>query len=354
MPKSAAQLAVDVTIANTTMVTAVITTVVTLLAIATAATVAAITAAVVVVATVVATVTTALAAGVVVVAVLVAGDEVDGGAARVLVKTSGVVFTPALESNGVGIKLPKRHDVKPGGGGRDEWLVVAVEARDDRRDDVLITHGAAGSSKLVGVEADLGEVVHHGEVSLLKRRHVQLDLHITSTRVRGVHLLQVCPDGTSGVEDDNLLQDVVGEGRHQITQNNQILAKPGGVLPVGRPYTLVVGFQEPIRSLDGAVDVAGGICYAQGRKNLGLPHEVIGDGELGYDGGSRGRRHSRGRWRGKGGRQGQGGHGGGGSSGGRRRVHHAVKRDGLIPCETKEREIGSAHQITVALVMYLY
>ena len=182
------------------MVTAVTTTV-TVPTIATTTTVTTVPAAVVVV-VVVTTVTRVAAtlvavvalATVVGVAVVVAGDILDRGSARMKLKTSRVVLAAAFE-----------------GDGSDEGPVLAVEPGDEGGDDVLLAHGTANGDELICIGEDLGEVVHHGEVALAEVHHVHLDLHHTGTAVGNIHLLEVHPDGAGGVEEMDLLKHIIGE-----------------------------------------------------------------------------------------------------------------------------------------------
>ena len=260
----------------------------------------------------VAVVAVALAAvGVVVVAagrvVVVASDVVDGGAARLETKACCVVLTPTLKSDGMRVELPERHDVEAGCGSGDEGLVLAVEASDDGGDDVLITHGATDGSKLVSVGADLGEVVHHGEVFLLEDRHVQLDLHNTGTAMGLVHLFEMLPDGTRCGKPMHLLKNFVDEGGEQVAEDDLVLTEPGGVLRIGSTDALIIGGKQPIGRELGAIDIASGIGDAKGRKDLGFPGEKVGGGELGGDQASGRGRHGGSRRAAKGCRQREGG-----------------------------------------------
>ena len=222
------------------MVTAVTTTVaIPVLAVATAtAAVTAIPAAVVVV--VVTTVTGVAATLVAVVAlatvvgaaVVVAGDILDRGSARMKLKTSRVVLATAFEGDGMGVEFSQGHDVDASRDGSDEGLVLAVEPGDEGGDDVLLAHGTARGGELICIGADLGEVVHHGEVALAEVHHVHLDLHHAGAAVRDVHLLEVRPDGTGGVEEVDLLKHIVGERGEQVAQDDLILTGPGSILRV--------------------------------------------------------------------------------------------------------------------------
>ena len=198
-------------------------------------------------------------------------------------------------------------------------------------------HAAARSSELIGVGADLGEVVHHGEVALAEVHHVHLDLHHTGTAVRDVHLLEVRPDGTGGVEEVDLLKHIVGERGEQVAQDDLILTKPGSILRIRGALPLVIRREEAIWGRGGAVDIAGDVGDAKGRKDLSFLEKVVGGCEFGSNEASRGLGNSgrcrRREPRGHGQRsQGRGSHGAGG-----RRTHRAVMRDGLIPCETKRK-----------------
>lgn len=236
-------------------------------------------------------VATALAA----VAALITGGVVDGGVAGSLMLTGRVVLTAVLEGDRMGVELRKRHDVQAGGGGSDERLVVTVEASDDDGDDVLIAHRATGNSKVISIHPNLGEVINHGHVALAEGSHLKFYLDNTSLGVGDVHLLKVFPDLTRGCEQNHLFKDVVAEGGHQIAEDGLILTEPVSIRGVGRPHSFVISRKELIKSLNRAVDVADSVGDAHRRKNLRLPHEVVGVGEAGGDETSRGSRDRRAR-----------------------------------------------------------
>ena len=186
-------------------------------------------------------------------------------------KTSGVVLVAPFEGDRMGVKLTKRHALGTGGVRGDEGLVVAVEAGDDSGDDVLLTHGAADGCKLVGVGADLGKIICHGQGALPEDRHVQLDLDDAGAAMDGVHLLNVRPDGTRGLQLMHLLQYLIRHRGEEVAEDDLVLAEPGGVLRIGSTNPLVIGGKQPIGSLFGAINVAGGVGDAKGWKDLSFP-----------------------------------------------------------------------------------
>ena len=224
------------------------------------------TARIVVVAAAISGVAAALAAVIVLAPILVvaggvSGDVVNGVASMLEVETSSVVPMAPLKSNSMGVELTKGHALGASASSCDEGLVVAVEAGDDGGDDVLVAHGAADGCKLVGVGADLGEVVRHGEGSFPEDRHVQLDLDDAGAAVGGVHLLDMRPDGPRSLQLMHLLQHLIGERGEEVAEDDLVLAKPGCILRIGSTHPLVIGVQKLGGGRKRAIDVAPGASY---------------------------------------------------------------------------------------------
>ena len=176
-------------------------------------------------------------------------------------KASSIVLAAPFEGDRMRVKLTKRHALGTSGVRGDEGLVVAVEAGDDSGDDVLLTHGAADGCKLVGVGADLGKIICHGQGALPEDRHVQLDLNDAGAAVGGVHLLDMRPDGPRGFQLMHLLQHLVGERGEEVAEDDLVLAKPGCILRIGSTHPLVIGVQKLGGGRKRAIDVAPGASY---------------------------------------------------------------------------------------------